>query len=276
MIDFNKRSHTYHKLWKGDDSLLSRSAEQILNYLQIKMGSKVLDVCCGTGILTKKIKERVGSEGLVLGIDEAINMLKIANGSDHTIDFINCTAEKFKLNELFDSITCQFGLEYILNLHPSLTNMRRHLKGDGTIGIVMHGTPIISRSVFDECLSKLINMDDSKKSGILDLKSEIQSAGMSIKLMKECDLQHKYKNFQEYFQLRINYKKTNNPKLYDKLSQADLVCLEQEVQKSTQKFTRPDTSLVFPHKVVFAVARIPRAVPASRWPPHQRAIRRQS
>ena len=270
MIDFNKNAHVYHERWKNDDSLFSTSAEHILNALQIKKGDKVLDVCCGTGILTHKIKERVGNEGLVLGLDIAINTLKIASRTDHTVNFINCAAEKFEFNNLFDSITCQYGLSFLSNSHQALKNMRKHLKEDGTIGIVVHGTLITCARIFDEYLNKLIDTICSEKSTISDhklaIKSKIQSAGMSIKSMEECVLENKYKNFQEYFQRQIF---STPQKLFDKLSDADRVCLKQEVQKATLEFKRSDASLVFPHQVIFVVARIPQAVPASRWPTGQ-------
>ena len=270
MTDFNKNAHVYHERWKDDDSLFSTSAEHILNFLQIKKGDKVLDACCGTGILTKKIKERVGNEGLVFGIDIAINALKIANRAHHTANFINCTVEKFEFNNLFDSIICQYGLFYISDRHQALKNMRKHLKEDGAIGIVVHDTLTTHKSVFDECLSKLIDTNCSEKSTIPDLKSviksDIQSAGMSIKLMEEHVLENKYKNFQEYFQWHINNMQQN---LFDKLSNADLVCLKQEMQQATLEFKRSDASLVFPHQVIFVVARIPQAVPSSRWPTEQ-------
>lgn len=44
----------------------------------IKPDDKVLDICCGTGMMTREIAKIVGEKGEVIGLDFSEKMLKIA------------------------------------------------------------------------------------------------------------------------------------------------------------------------------------------------------
>src|ERR1043165_4974585 len=46
--------------------------------LRPKAGSRILDVCCGSGASAIPAAEAVGSEGFVLGIDLAKNLIELA------------------------------------------------------------------------------------------------------------------------------------------------------------------------------------------------------
>ena len=54
------------------------AGKKFIRELNLTVGMKVLDVGCGTGILTKYIADIVGSNGMVLGIDLDASRIKIA------------------------------------------------------------------------------------------------------------------------------------------------------------------------------------------------------
>ena len=47
----------------------------VLSMLGAKQGERIIDFGCGTGDLTQKIQELVGSEGFVVGVDSSANMV---------------------------------------------------------------------------------------------------------------------------------------------------------------------------------------------------------
>jgi len=69
-INFSKIAARYE-----DHSLVQRSAaELLLNLLEIEESDDALDMGCGTGNLTEKIREMTG--GRVVGVDPSEGMIK--------------------------------------------------------------------------------------------------------------------------------------------------------------------------------------------------------
>ena len=47
----------------------------VLDLLRAQLGERILDFGCGSGELTLQLKELVGPEGIVIGIDSSANMV---------------------------------------------------------------------------------------------------------------------------------------------------------------------------------------------------------
>jgi ubiquinone/menaquinone biosynthesis C-methylase UbiE len=61
---------------RGEDQIAMRAA--YLDLLQIGPGERVLDVGCGTGVVTRDVARRVGATGHVVGLDPGPVMLAVA------------------------------------------------------------------------------------------------------------------------------------------------------------------------------------------------------
>jgi ubiquinone/menaquinone biosynthesis C-methylase UbiE len=97
MSNFSEISAKYEK-----DSIVQKSASDILfDLLDIQPNDKVLDLGCGTGYLTKLIKEK--TNGKVVGIDPSDGMIEKANKkySDQGILFHLCPAEQLDYENSF-------------------------------------------------------------------------------------------------------------------------------------------------------------------------------
>lgn len=71
---FNSLADKWDALVKHDIDKI----EFLLGILRIKKGSYILDVGCGTGVLTEHLLKRVGSEGKIFGVDFSEKMIEIA------------------------------------------------------------------------------------------------------------------------------------------------------------------------------------------------------
>ena len=53
-------------------------AEDLIEVAHLQPGERVLDVACGTGVVTRLAAERVGATGLIAGLDVNPGMLAVA------------------------------------------------------------------------------------------------------------------------------------------------------------------------------------------------------
>jgi demethylmenaquinone methyltransferase / 2-methoxy-6-polyprenyl-1,4-benzoquinol methylase len=105
--------------------------------MNVKPGSKALDVCCGTGDWTIALAEAVGSSGEVTGLDFSQNMLnvgieKIKNLGLKQVNLIHGNAMELPFpDNSFDYVTIGFGLRNVPDYLQVLKEMNRVLKPGG-------------------------------------------------------------------------------------------------------------------------------------------------
>jgi len=73
----------HHMAWAYDlgcylIGMGSRFRREILQFAQLRTGERVLDVGCGTGVLTRLAAKVVGNEGEVIGVDPSEEMIHVA------------------------------------------------------------------------------------------------------------------------------------------------------------------------------------------------------
>jgi ubiquinone/menaquinone biosynthesis C-methylase UbiE len=103
----------------------------------------VLDVACGTGVVTRLAAERVGDEGTVAGLDVNPSMLEVARSQtprDNSIDWFEASAEAMPLeDEAFDVVLCQMGLQFVPDKLAALREMRRVVHTGGRAVVTVPG-----------------------------------------------------------------------------------------------------------------------------------------
>ena len=114
--------------------------KQIFGALKFKLGSTVLDVGTGTGVMLPLLREIVGPSGKITAFDLAEEMLAMArtkNGEEN-IDYIqgDISASPFK-NNTFDAVICNSCFPHFPDKQGSVHEMARILKPDGQV-IVCH------------------------------------------------------------------------------------------------------------------------------------------
>src|SRR5687767_14538337 len=74
-------------------------AESVILDLDLSLGESVLDIACGTGIVARVAKERVGGSGRVVGIDISADMLSVARNVAPGIEFREGSAAALPLQD---------------------------------------------------------------------------------------------------------------------------------------------------------------------------------
>jgi SAM-dependent methyltransferase len=99
-------------------------------------GERVLDVACGTGIVTRRLPLLVGESGRVVGLDLSPEMLAVARSQPSRdgapVDWIEGDAQALPLEDgTFDLVVCQQGLQFVPDRAAAAREMRRVLGEDG-------------------------------------------------------------------------------------------------------------------------------------------------
>jgi ubiquinone/menaquinone biosynthesis C-methylase UbiE len=109
----------------------------------IKPGDSVLDVACGTGVVTRLVANKIGSAGQVVGLDLNAGMLARARACAETTAAIEwrlgSAIDMPFADATFDCILCQHGLQFIPDKAAAVSEMHRVLADRGrTVISVWH------------------------------------------------------------------------------------------------------------------------------------------
>jgi ubiquinone/menaquinone biosynthesis C-methylase UbiE len=112
-------------------------ATALLEVSGMSGGERVLDVACGTGIVTRRASELVGPEGFVAGLDVNPAMLAVARSvSPTSIEWHESSAESIPCPDAsFDVVTCSLGLQFVPDRSAAMREIRRVLADAGGGGI---------------------------------------------------------------------------------------------------------------------------------------------
>ena len=264
---WNEVAPRYHKRWASVNKGPFQSTKKLVELVNINKGDAVLDVACGTGVVTNEIQKKTEKSGYVVGVDTSSTAIKIAkkwNGKKSNIDFVNTDAEKFNFSKKFDIVTCQYGLFFFPNAQKALKNMKNSLKKSGNIGISVHGSknsvPFFS-SIIDS-VTKYIPDYVPPDSPDLDrfgtksaLKKEVSKAGFSKITVKDYVFHFSPGKFEDYWS---NYLKYIAKPLKEKLNELDYSKrkeLKQLVKDKTLQYTKKNGEILFPWQVLILGAK---------------------
>ena len=133
---------------------------ELIRLAALEPGERVLDVACGTGILTRLALDRVGGSGSVAGLDVNPAMLAVARSlvpAEAPVRWYESGAESMPLpDESFDVVLCQLGLQFIPDREAALKEMRRVLAPNGRL---LFNVPRPSRffDVLDEAMARHVS-----------------------------------------------------------------------------------------------------------------------
>jgi ubiquinone/menaquinone biosynthesis C-methylase UbiE len=108
----------------------------LLDVATLAVGTRVLDVACGTGVVAREAASRVGKHGQVVGVDLNAGMLAMARTLPHpsgvSIEWKEGNVTALPLQEAsFDVVICQQGLQFFPDKPAALRDMRRVLVPTG-------------------------------------------------------------------------------------------------------------------------------------------------
>ena len=161
-------------------------AEQLIGRAAPDRGDSVIDVACGTGIVARVARERLGPASRIVGVDVAPAMLAVARQVDSTIDWRLGTAVTLPVatGESFTIVTCHQGLQFIPDKPAAIREMRRVLAPGGRLAVAtwcsLEDTPAVRdlNAVAERHVGRIVDSRHSFGDGTA-LKDLLVDAGFS-------------------------------------------------------------------------------------------------
>jgi SAM-dependent methyltransferase len=237
-------------------------ATDLIRIAALRPGERVLDVACGTGVVARLASQQVGNTGTVIGLDVKPGMLAVARSATPPgipIDWLEASAAAMPYpNESFDVALCQMGLQFMLDKHAALREMRRVLVHDGRLILSVPGPMPRLFTILGEALARHIDAEAARfvkhvfsLHDVAEIQNLVSGAGFH------------YASVQSYTKLlrlpapeEFLWQYVHSTPMAVAMAQVDserLGSLEREVVAKWQEFME-DRSLVLHVRVVVATA----------------------
>ena len=135
---FSRASASYDRVVT---SFFDQLGSELVDYVELKPGWRVLDVACGRGATVFPASEKVGRGGRVVGTDLAPGMINALRSDADQRGVGNVEARVADAEALpypddsFEAVMCGFALFFFPDSHRALTEFRRVLVPGGRLGI---------------------------------------------------------------------------------------------------------------------------------------------
>lgn len=115
-------------------ALFGQFSDPVLDRAGVGTGDRVLDVGCGTGILARTARRRVGPTDLVAGVDPNDGMLAVARRADGSVDWRQGVAEGLPFADTtFTRTVSQFAAMFFDDRARAFEEMVRVTAGGGSV-----------------------------------------------------------------------------------------------------------------------------------------------
>jgi ubiquinone/menaquinone biosynthesis C-methylase UbiE len=187
---YEAKSADYDGTWHGDFT------KRFASYLDIQEGHDVLDLACGTGLLTFLEAEKVGRTGSVVGVDVTPGMLamadrkkelsgdKYSNVSLYEGDILHLNEMEQMRGRTFDVITVASALVLFPDPKAAIEHWSQYLKPGGVLALdATHPRNLVSGMVLERVARRLelpIPYNRSWSKSESTLKAMLESAGLEV------------------------------------------------------------------------------------------------
>ena len=142
--------------------ILGPWAPLLVSAAQVTPGDRVLDVACGTGVVTRIAAQRAGRTGRAVGVDLNPGMIAVAKSlpppDGVPVEWLERNALDLQLKDAsFDVVLCQQGVQFFPDKLLALKEMRRVLAGGGRLAFSVWNNTGLYNTAVGEALASFVN-----------------------------------------------------------------------------------------------------------------------
>lgn len=154
----------------------------------------VLDLACGTGVVTKELVSNVGPNGSVIALDINAQMLGIAKSKckkwKNHIDFIEGSCESLPVADCsIDVVVCQQGFQFFPNRVSAALEIHRVLKPGGRV-IISTWCPVSECQIFGVICDTLEILNENEISQMMRVPFDFITRGQLQEPFKTAGFSH--------------------------------------------------------------------------------------
>ena len=139
---WDRASGYYETYWQKQ---LYPAQQKLLQLANIKGGEKIIDIACGTGLVSFPAAEQAGKEGFVMANDISDKMVETGTAIAKERNLSNISFQRMDAEELpvednsYDIALCALGLMYFPDPLKAIKEMHRLLKPGGRAVVAVWG-----------------------------------------------------------------------------------------------------------------------------------------
>ncbi len=142
--------------------ILGPWAPLLVDAARLAAGERVLDVACGTGVVTRAAAQRVGPAGQVVGVDLNPGMIAVARSLPAPIgapiEWLERSALDLRLADAsVDVVLCQQGLQFFPDKALAMQEMRRVLVHGGRLALSVWNSAGPYNGAVGEALAQFVS-----------------------------------------------------------------------------------------------------------------------
>jgi ubiquinone/menaquinone biosynthesis C-methylase UbiE len=272
-LNWNTVAPNYHNDWANGDVGPFKLTIELVKAAKIRADDIVLDLGCGTGVVSREASHYLGNSGLITGIDISRVALSIAKSSVNIPNalFIEMDAENLGLNTCcFSKVLCQYALmffpnpKHVLKVIKSIMKKNDDDEKKSRLAAAVHGT---SEGVpYFSCImnSILKYIPDIRPKGSPsvhslgnpdDLYNTVAGAGFSDISIKKYTFHYQAGTFEQYWSDYLSSTANAIRSTIESKGSKVISAIKKDAQEIANKFTDNNNGLIqFPWDVLVATA----------------------
>ena len=146
---YSRLANKYDESWEYSPDLVNFFSHKIVDYLELIPTDIFVDLGCGTGIYTKKIKELSQLTNPIICVDNSPQMIESIPKNNEYEPILMDAVEFTKMPQKYDKLLMKHMAHHIDNREELFKNLFNNLKSQGIILLVMM-QPVIEYPLFNE------------------------------------------------------------------------------------------------------------------------------